>query len=170
MKYLAEIHRSEGVKIRGRAIQRTAVRGVALRGGELLMVYSAAVGDYKFPGGGVQPGESHGLALKRELREECGCRLLRLGRRIGAVVEYNHPHERDYDVFKMTSHYYYCSIAGEGGEQSLDDYERTLGFLPMWVSLEEALRQNRSLLGSPEAPDWLRREIFMLEYLGRMGE
>ncbi len=71
MNILAEIHRAEGINIHGKTIHRSAVRAVICRGRELLMVYSANVGDYKFPGGGVDSGESHAQALAREVLEEC---------------------------------------------------------------------------------------------------
>lgn len=38
---------------------------------------------------------------------------------------------------------------------------------PHWISIREALHSNRSLLESASPPEWLRREIFMLEYLQR---
>ena len=59
MQPLTEIHRAKGIDIRGKEVHRQAVRAVILRGRELLMVNSANVGDYKFPGGGVNKGESH---------------------------------------------------------------------------------------------------------------
>jgi hypothetical protein len=55
---LAEIHRRPGVNIQGKTIYRTAVRAVIQRGKDLLMVYSSNVGDYKFPGGGMDDIES----------------------------------------------------------------------------------------------------------------
>ena len=165
MKILTEIHRSAGINIHGRTIQRTAVRGVILRGSELLMIYSATVGDYKFPGGGVDEGESHEHALRREVQEECGMSLKQVGDEIGAVLEYNLPKEQEYDVFKMTSHYYHCEVQGGFGIQKLDDYERELGFVPVWIAINKAIRENKPLLSSPNSPEWLRREIFVLEYL-----
>ena len=112
---LAEIYRNEGINIHGRTVQRTAMRGVIRRGEELLMVYSAAVGDYKFPGGGVKSGESRAAALRREICEECGLGMTGLGRKIGAVVEYKFSMEPEFDVFKMTSHYYFCRVRGDSG-------------------------------------------------------
>ncbi len=167
MNILTVIHRHEGVNIQGRTVSRTAVRGVILRGSDLLMIYSAAVGDYKFPGGGVAEGESQAQALARELREECGASLAHIEREIGAIVEYDFPIEKDRDAFKMTSHYYLCHVQDGLGPQSLDDYELELGFEPAWISLEEALSANRSLLEATSPPEWLRRETFVLEYLQR---
>lgn len=51
-------------------IFREAVRGIIKHENKLLMVYSSKDGDYKFPGGGVDVGETHEEALVREIREE----------------------------------------------------------------------------------------------------
>lgn len=169
MQILTEIHRSSGINTAGKTVHRTAVRAVVLRGRELLMVYSTNVGDYKFPGGGVDLGETHEQALARELREECGASLLGVDGELGAVVEYNHAKEAEIDVFKMTSHYYFCRVGEDFGAQNLDDYERDLGFQPVWVEIDFAISANRALLNSSTPPDWLRREIFVLEYI-RTGD
>jgi 8-oxo-dGTP pyrophosphatase MutT (NUDIX family) len=165
MKILTDIHRCDGINIQGKTIHRNAVRGVILRGQHLLMIYSPAVGDYKFPGGGVQPGESHQQALIREIKEESGALLDLFGENIGAVIEYNRAVEVEYDVFKMTSHYYLCQVGDDFGEQRLDPYEKALGFQPVWVSIDAAISANRSLLALDKFPEWLRRETFILEYI-----
>lgn len=165
MRILTEIHRSEGINIHGRTIQRTAVRAVILRGRDLLMVHSTTVGDYKFPGGGVDADESHEQALRREISEECGALLIEFGQSIGSVVEYDHPEESDYDVFKMTSYYYLCRVGDGFGAQKLDGYERDLGFTPTWIDIDESILANKMLLDSDKTPEWLRREIFVLEYI-----
>jgi hypothetical protein len=103
--------------------------------------------------------------LEREVREECGASLLAIGNEIGAVIEYNFAEEKDFDTFKMTSHYYRCEVGNEFSAQKLDDYERDLGFKPVWINIEVALRQNKSLLQLVNPPEWLKREIFMLEYI-----
>lgn len=136
-----------------------------MRGRNLLMIYSSNVGDYKFPGGGVDEGESHAQALCREIQEECGITVAHIGTEIGAVIEYDIPVEKDFDIFKMTSHYYRCDVQGGFGIQKLDDYEQDLGFKPIWIDIDDAIQQNQALLESDMSPDWLRREIFVLEYI-----
>jgi 8-oxo-dGTP pyrophosphatase MutT (NUDIX family) len=165
MQVLTEIHRNKGINIQGRTIHRTAVRAVILSGRDLLMVYSVNVGDYKFPGGGVDVGESHERALARELREECGASLLSVDGELGSVTEYNFAKEKDFDVFKMTSHYYFCQVGDGFGAQKLDDYEKELGFKPVWIDIDHAISTNRALLNSDNIPEWLRREIFVLEHI-----
>jgi 8-oxo-dGTP pyrophosphatase MutT (NUDIX family) len=165
MRILAEIHRSEGINIAGKIIYRNAVRGVILRGSDLLMVYSSNIGDYKFPGGGVDEGESHQQTLARELLEECGATLFSMDSALGAVIEYDIAEETDFDVFAMTSHYYFCQIGDGFGQQKLDEYEKELGFMPVWIDIEKAIATNRSLLNLEKAPEWLKREIFILEHV-----
>src|SRR5512139_1071775 len=155
MQPLAEIHRSKDVNIHGRTIHRHAVRAVILRGQELLMIYSSKVGDYKFPGGGVDQNESHEQALIREVREECGMSLLHTGKEICRVIEYDLPMEQEYDAFKMTSYYYQCEVQDGFGPQKLDGYEQDLGFVPVWTNLNQAIEINRSLLDTPIPPQWL---------------
>jgi len=163
MQILAEIHRASGINTNGKTNHRTAVCAVILRGRELLMVYSANVGDYKFPGGGVNLDETHEHALARELLEECGATLLSVDSEVGAIIEYNFPIEIDFDVFKMTSYYYMCKVKDGFGSQKLDGYEAELGFQPMWIDIDKAIEANKSL--STPSIEWLRRESFTLEYL-----
>lgn len=165
MNVLTTIHRANGINIHGRTLTRTAVRAVILCGRDLLMVYSANVGDYKFPGGGVNDGETHEQALARELLEECGAQLIRVNGGLGAVIEYDLPEERGFDVFKMTSNYYLCTVRDGVTHQNLEGYEAELGFQPVWVDIDKAIAENRSLLLAPDPPEWLGREIFFLEYL-----
>ena len=165
MKILAEMYRSGKINIQGKTIFRNAVRGVILRGSDLLMIHSSVMGDYKFPGGGVQKGESHKQALAREIEEESGALLDLLGEGLGAVIEYDIPMETEYDVFKMTSYYYLCQVGAGFGQQRLDDYEKDLGFHPAWVNVDEAIFINRSLLNIDNPPQWLKRELLVLEYI-----
>ncbi len=165
MNILTEIYRSPGVNINGRTVYRTAVKGVVLRGRNLLLVYSSKVGDYDFPGGGLQEGETHAEGLDREIREECGMLVAHIGSEIGAVIEYDTPIEPDYDVFKMISHYYYCDVQEEPMPQKLEDYEQELGCTPVWVDIDHALQVNESFLQSDREPKWLKKNIFVLEYI-----
>ena len=168
MPLLHTLHRADGINIHGKTVHRIAVRAVIQRGPSLLMILSANVGDYKFPGGGVQAGETHEQALRREVSEECGAELSHMGEEIGSVVEYNHAKDSGFETFKMTSYYYRCEVMDGFGAQDLDDYERDLGFRPVWVSIEEAIQQNKSLLEADKRPGWLKREIFALEYLRKI--
>lgn len=136
-----------------------------MHGRDLLMSYSANIGDYKFPGGGVEPEESHAQALYREVQEECGMSVLNIGSEIGVVIEHNVRPKTGTGVFQMTSHYYFCDVEDGVGILTLDDYEQELGLQPAWIDIDRAIRLNKALLPSDHAPRWLQREIFVLEYI-----
>lgn len=167
MKLLKEILRRPGMSTVGKTLQREAVRGIILGENRLLMIYSTREGDYKFPGGGVEPGESHAQTLAREIREECGASVAEIGPAFGKVIEYDRPLEREYQVFKMTSFYYLCQVGTIFQEQQLEQYEADLGFQPVWIELETAIRINQSILASASNPAqrWVERETFVLEQI-----
>jgi len=165
MKLLKEIIRKQGINFDGNTIYREAVRGVVINGKTLLMIYSSKDGDYKFPGGGINIGETHETALVREIREECGATVLSINEELGKVIEFDIPIEENYDVFKMVSFYYICEVDPDFGEQSLDQYEIDLGFTPIWVDIDKAISTNRMLIDSNNFPRWTPRETFVLEYI-----
>jgi 8-oxo-dGTP pyrophosphatase MutT (NUDIX family) len=164
MQLLGEIFRRD-VDITGKTVHRNAVRGIIVQNATLLMIYSPKNGDYKFPGGGVDRGESYQDALIREIREECGATVAHIEREFGCVVEYDQAVEPEYGVFKMTSHYYVCHVEHVFGEQNLDDYEDDLGFEPVWIGIDEAIKINEAVMNSPckQAPRWTKRDTFVLE-------
>jgi len=165
MKKLIEIHRDKGLNLTGRTLERESAKAIIWRGGKLLLVNSSIRDGYKFPGGGVKPGESFEETLTREILEECGARLLHILGEFGIVIENKLPFEPEYEVFKMTSRYYLCQVGDGLGEQCLDDYEQELGYRPQWVDIEYAIQTNRWLSSQTEAnvPGWLVRETYILE-------
>jgi ADP-ribose pyrophosphatase YjhB (NUDIX family) len=171
MRLLHEIYHKRDLNLCGRAVTREAVRGIIFDQGKLLMVFSKKKGDYKFPGGGVKKGENCQKALIREIREESGVENVTIGKAFGMVIEYDLPTEKEYDLFKMTSRYFFCNIGTKMGKQQLDLYEQDLGFTACWVPIEEALKTNRKLQQEnfPEMPRWVTRETFILEKLTQSG-
>lgn len=169
MKLLKEIFHDQGLNLEGRNLAREAVKGIIRQGSKLLMIHCANGGGYKFPGGGVDAGEADEQTLAREIREECGARLLQVDGEFGQVVEYKRPFELEQDVFKMISRYYLCQVEDGVGELRMDTYEQELGFRPVWVDIDDALGTNRKLLRSRHAdvPTWINRETFILEQVGQ---
>lgn len=170
-RLLGEIHHDPGLdSAAGRVVERTAVRAVALRGRELLLLHSPVNADYKFPGGGVEPGESPHDALRREVMEECGAQVESIDEDFGDIVEYSVVLEPDADVFRMTSRYIRCRITSVFGAQRLERYEQDLKLKPTWVDIDEALRVNtaaqRAVHSVPPAR-WRSREILALRLIRR---
>jgi 8-oxo-dGTP pyrophosphatase MutT (NUDIX family) len=149
----------------GPVIERTAVRGVLFRGPDLLLL-SSRHGDYKFPGGGVEPGESFDQALRREFREECGYDEVVVGPELATTREEVPAFDAEYDVFAMTSYYFTCSGGVPGAAQELEGYEADLELTPVWISASDALAANQRVLASGVGVmRWLVREIAVLEWL-----
>lgn len=149
----------------GRVIERTAVRGVLFRDRRLLLLASRH-GDYKFPGGGVEAGESFEAALQREFHEECGLVDVTVGAGLGSTIEEVPAAESAYDVFRMTSHYFRCSGGAAGGARQLEEYESELELVPRWVTVAEALAANQAVQASGVGVmRWLVRETAVLDWL-----
>lgn len=148
-----------GLPENGTIFRRRAARGIIRQGERFLLVRTDA-GDYKFPGGGVEEGETLESALGREVREETGYTLA------GAPSAYGVVHERrrgrTADILEMDSYYFFCDVRGEAAPLRLDPYEAEEHFRPVWVPLEEALSANRAV---PGATPWVDREILVMEAL-----
>ncbi|MFC6591955.1 NUDIX domain-containing protein [Deinococcus lacus] len=67
--------------------ERVTAKAVTRRGERLWLLHSPVWDCYKFPGGGVEGGESHAAALTREMREEAGAALGELGPCLLTVTE-----------------------------------------------------------------------------------
>jgi 8-oxo-dGTP diphosphatase len=143
--------------------ERIAVRAVVRRSTEVLLIHSVKNGDFKFPGGGVKPGETRRKALGRELLEECGAELVEMGKPLLSITEQRPLRENGGILFRMVSLYYPCSAGEAIRRQNLDSYEEALGFSPVWISMEDAMSSNLALKGTENAPPWLEREILALK-------
>jgi hypothetical protein len=67
----------------------------------------------------------------------------------------------------MTSYFYLVDIEPKFGIQHLERYEYELGFTPEWISVDEAIAINQTLL--VEQPGrvqrWVNRETTVLEII-----
>jgi 8-oxo-dGTP pyrophosphatase MutT (NUDIX family) len=143
--------------------------------GRMLMLRSRH-GDLKFPGGGIDPGESVRQALLRELAEECGVVGAEVQDELLCVRELR-PAQEPGAVFCMTSRYFGCALTGRVGAVAahLEDYERDLELTPTWVLAELALADNTGVLAAWPAQQvadlapWLPRETAALRWLCDTG-
>ena len=94
------------------------------------MVHSLQYDYYKFPGGGLEAGETPLDAMIRETREEAGLVILP-----DTVREYGYVHrvqksDRDEtECFIQDNYYYLCKAAQATVSQKLDAYEDAEGFI-----------------------------------------
>ena len=112
--------------------------------------YGEFEGWWEFPGGKIEPGESHHEALKREIREELDVDI-HVGERL-CTVEY------DYPTFHLTMHCYLCSLAS--GCLTLREHKEacwlahnelnSVQWLPADVSVVDSL-QSALYIFSPKA-------------------
>jgi 8-oxo-dGTP pyrophosphatase MutT (NUDIX family) len=155
------------IPIGAKVIHREAVRGIALDKNLILMIHTKNQ-DYKFPGGGIEAGENHLTALKREFIEETGYLISDEIEFAGTITEQKKDKFEQNAYFCMKSHYYKCKVIEKKQDQQLDSYEKDLNFKAEFVSVLDAYNNNLSLnmqettaKGSP----WLERETFALEYI-----
>lgn len=100
------------------------VAAVIIRDGKLFATqrgYGEWRGWWEFPGGKIEPGESHQEALKREIREELATDI--------DVKDLLHIVEYDYPKFHLKMHTYLCSILS--GELTLLEHDDA-----RWLSKE----------------------------------
>ncbi len=134
----------EGVEVK--INKRVAIRGVIHYQNKLLLVKTNR-GDYKFPGGGMEPGESDKEALLREIVEETGYTDVHVGVQMGQTFEQNIDTEDETAYFQMESRYYECWLMSEKRACGVqDDYEEKLGFHGEFVTIEQAYKENLALL------------------------
>ncbi len=148
-------------------IKRLAARAVIILDGKILLIKTNK-GDYKFPGGGLEDGESAIIALKREVLEETGYKVSAVKELIITATSTKPDQFEENTVFKEASHYYICEIDTEQRRrQVLDDYERELDFTAQFVRLQDALDSNVNLLeNNPvDLNPWVARDTEALKIL-----
>lgn len=122
--------------------QRLNVRGIIFQGGKLAMERSRA-GEYKFPGGGVDPGESNEDALCRELREETGLVVIPSSiRPLGEIVEKRRDLFDENRVYLCRSLYYACAVENKRVAAAPTASELRDGFALKWAAPQEILKAN----------------------------
>lgn len=129
----------------GSVLVRPSARGIIIKNGKVAMVYSLRYNYFKFPGGGLEPGENAKEALIREVREEAGLRVIPSSiREYGLVRRIQKLRESDYDHLYQENYYYLCDAVDQSVDQDLDDYEAEAGYEPKWVEPEYAIRVQRT--------------------------
>ena len=100
--------------------QHIEVVAAIIKKGNTILATQRGYGDLKdgweFPGGKVEPGEAHEVALKREIHEELEAEITVLEHII--TIEYT-----GYEKFDLTMHCYLCSLVNDSAITVLEHEE-----------------------------------------------
>ena len=153
-----------------RTYRRDSARGVILRAGKVAMVHSRRDGYYKFPGGGIESGDSPAEGMIREVREEAGLVVIPdTVREYGIVHRIQRNPGNPEEIFLQDNFYYLCQAEAEILPPQMEDYEADAGFAPVFVDAREAIRVNRALAPGSRYHVMLLREARVLEMLLEEG-
>lgn len=153
-----------------RVFSRPSVRAIVIKDGRVAMVHSLKYDYYKFPGGGIEPGETREEALARETLEEAGLVVVPQSiREYGNVHRVSKSDHEDVDIFVQDNFYYLCDVEPVGVQQNLDDYEREERYTLEWVLPNEAIEVNRLRPHAAQSRTMIEREALVLEMLMREG-
>ncbi len=148
----------------GTRFVRSSVRGIIIRSGKIAMVHSMKYDYYKFPGGGIESGETHHKTLIREVKEEAGLDVIP-----DSIKEFGFVHRiqrgKNEAIFEQDNYYYFCRVECKIEPQQLDDYEEEERFTLEFVAPEHAIITNRTGDHGPKDPVMLEREACVLELL-----
>lgn len=153
---------------KGKAFVRPSVRGIIIRHGKVAMVHSLKYDYYKFPGGGIENGESLEQALMREVAEESGLQVIPQSIREYGLVHRVQKGQKE-AMFIQDNYYFLCDVEAEVHLQHLDDYEAEERFTLEFVNPSHAIHTNRNLNHGPKDPNMVEREARVLELLMQEG-
>lgn len=167
MRLLFEID-TKDYNINGKKFIRPSVRSIIIKENKVAMVHSIKYNYYKFPGGGIEEGETHNQALIRETLEESGLTIIP-----ESIKEYGYVHRIQkselYDVFIQDNYYYLCNVENKIEIQNLDDYESEEKFTLKYMDPREVIDINRNKNHGPKDQNMIEREAKVLELLIKEG-
>lgn len=166
MKIIAT-YDSKDYKSTDQLIERIACRAIILEYPYIFMIQSDKYKELKFPGGGQKPNESDYETLIRETLEETGLNIISSSiKEFGVVFEKRKSVVNQSDIFSMKSKYYTCRVELQIKQQNLDEYEKEYGYQLIKIHIDEAIKQNQSLLEKDITNiPWVTRELRVLHYI-----
>lgn len=145
-------------------IIREVVRVIIVKNKRIALVKSLKENHYKFPGGGIEDGESHINTLTRETKEEIGLII-----KLNSVKECDFIHEvrksiYSDDAFEQKSYYYFAEVEDEVTSQELSERELDLQYVLEWVVPVVAYNLDKNL-GKEYNNKFLLRESSVLDLI-----
>ena len=165
MRFLFEMDRHDYADCTYTVV-RDSARSIIIRNGRVAMIHSLKYDYYKFPGGGIEQGESRVDAMIRETCEEAGLIVIpETIREFGYVHRIQKSTGDPTECFIQDNYYFLCSAMDGLVSQSLDDYEAQESYHLEFVDPATAIRKNRSGIARPYHPLMVEREARILELL-----
>ncbi len=113
----------------------------------LIALQKGSNGEYKFPGGGIEEGETKVEALIREVQEEVGLVVIEESvKELGEVIEMRKDVKNENQKYICYSYYYSCSVKDETVECNRSQSEVERDFRLAWVDIKEAYESNLKVL------------------------
>jgi len=164
MKVLKTHYHPEVTTLENKTVfKRLSTRSIAVKGNNILLLYTERYEDYSLPGGGLGLGEDKVEGMMRELQEETGAQNIKNIQPFGIYEEYRPWHKPDYDIQHMVSYCYTCEVNTALGNTNLEAYETKNGMKAIWVNIHEAIAHNKKTMATSEKKGMsIERETFML--------
>ncbi len=145
---------------------RHSTRAVIISEGKVAMIHSLENNYYKFPGGGIEPGETKEQALIRETLEEAGLSIIPESiEELGYIHRIRKSLKHEDECFIQNNYYYFCDVKDEVSQPKYDDYELLERFVPEFVDPYVALMENSKISESDPVYSMAYRENFILKLI-----
>jgi ADP-ribose pyrophosphatase YjhB (NUDIX family) len=149
-------------------IYKDAVRAIILKDGKVLLLFSEEAKEFKFPGGGVKELEGRKTTLRRKVLTEVGLIVNSINESLGYVDQIYNDIYDDKKYFFLRSYYYFCELFNSDIKPSFHIIEKGYKFVPMWVTIEEAIEINQAKNDAGSEYNWTERELYVLKLLKEM--
>ena len=121
---------------------RPSVRAIIRRGGKVAMEHVTRYGYYKFPGGGIDTGETQLETLCRETREEAGLVVRPETAKPYGMVPRIRLSKDGGHIFEQMNYYYLCDVLPDPVPTDRDAYEIEEGFTLEWADPKAVIDAN----------------------------
>lgn len=154
-----------------KTFQRTAIRAIIIQNNLLAMIQSKQFNECKFPGGGLEKGESHDMCLIREVSEETGLQVIPSSiKPYGLIKEKRVSYTNAEEIFEMDSYYYLAEVSKSVKSTHLDEYELNYGYELVWISIDDAIYTNEIAFQENQSiATWIERELTVLKTIKEEG-
>ena len=148
------------------SFSRPSARSIIIRDGKVAMIHSMKYDYYKFPGGGIEPGEDPAEAMIRETREETGLVVIpETVKEYGLVHRIQKSDSDPTEVFIQDNYYYLCDAEETVVSQHLNGYGSKEDDQLDFIGPDAVIERNSRDIHGPYNPMMFQREAKVLGML-----